>query len=114
MTDGILRDVTMAREIQLTKEVLRYNSPIRHQATITALQQIFGEASANFGYYPHRLMNLRVHDLDGTVYGSQPVILCDGPNDEAVIWQKHREGYDHPHEEDGHPDFGLYVFKMIE
>lgn len=108
MTNECLKDVTNAKEIKLTRQVIRYNSPYRGEAQITALQQIFQESTQRFGYFPHRLLSVTVHDLEGKVHKTQPAILCDGPKDEAVIWQKPRE------EKNAHPDLGLYVFKLIK
>lgn len=108
MTDRFFKDVTNAKEIELTEEILRYNSPYRGETQITALQQIFHESTQRFGYFPHRLLNVTLHDLEGKVHENQPVILCDGSKDEAVIWQKPQK------EKDAHPDLGLYVFKLIK
>ena|SRR3989344_3971385 len=86
-----LVDLTRVTEIKLSECLLSQHDGIRHEASIGALEQAWKDASSKEmteGYVPVCIANVKIQDLDGRVYENQPVILLDGFNDEAVIWNK--------------------------
>lgn len=95
------------KEIRLTERLLSYPG-VGHESQLTAFENILKDASdkSRGSYRPTRMHVVNIHDLDGVVHNSQPVLHLDGRDDEAVVWEK-------PNASKRRPDFELYKYELI-